>query len=62
MFTLRCYGMLLRMWFGRRFHGINAMILMPQIFNVIANENAHYRGNELKYYITMSGINESLYQ
>ena len=25
------------------------MILMPQIFNVIANENARYKRNELEY-------------
>ena len=25
------------------------MILMPQIFDVIANENAHYKRNELEY-------------
>ena len=30
------------------FHGINAMILMPQIFNVTANENALYKRNELE--------------
>ena len=33
-----------------RFHGINAMILMPQIFYVIANENAPNKRNELKEY------------
>ena len=27
------------------------MILMPQIFDVIANENAHYKRNELEYEI-----------
>ena len=26
------------------------MILMPQIFNVTANENAHYKRNELEYW------------
>ena len=25
------------------------MILMPQIFDVTANENAHYKRNELEY-------------
>ena len=30
------------------FHGINAMILMPQIFDIIANENACYKRNELE--------------
>ena len=30
----------------RCFHGINAMILMPQIFDVTANENARYKRNE----------------
>ena len=33
---------------SRCFHGINAMILMPQIFDVIANENACYKRNELE--------------
>ena len=27
----------------------NPMILMPQIFDVIANENARYKPNELEY-------------
>ena len=27
------------------------MILMPQIFDVIANENARYKRNELELYI-----------
>ena len=35
----------------RCFHGINAMILMPQIFDVTANENARYKRNELEFYI-----------
>ena len=35
------------MWRRRYFHGINAMILMPQIFDVIAYENARYKRNEL---------------
>ena len=33
----------------RCFHGINAMILMPQIFDVTTNENARYKRNELEY-------------
>ena len=37
------------MWRRRCFHGINAMILMPQIFDVTANENARYKRNELEY-------------
>ena len=32
----------------RCFHGIKAMILMPQIFDVTANENARYKRNELE--------------
>ena len=40
------------MWRRRYFHGINAMILMPQIFDVTANENARYKGNELEFHIT----------
>ena len=47
-FSLRCYVALLRMWRRRCFHGINAMILMPQIFDVTANENARYKCNELE--------------
>ena len=39
---------LLRKWRPRCFHGINAMILMPQIFDVAANENARYKRNEFK--------------
>ena len=39
---------LLRMRRHRCFYGINAIILMPQIFDVIANENAHYKPNELE--------------
>ena len=42
---------LLRMWRRRWFHGINAMILMPQIVAVIANENALYKCNELEFKI-----------
>ena len=44
--------MLLRTWSHRYFHGINAMILMPQIFDVIANENERYKRNELESHIT----------
>ena len=39
------------MWRRRRFHGINAMILMPQIFDVTANENARFKRNELEFHI-----------
>ena len=37
------------------FHGINAMILMPQIFDVIANENAPspYKRNELQFSLSI---------
>ena len=34
------------------FHGINATILMPQIFKVIANEIARYKRNELEWCFT----------
>ena len=47
-FSLRCYVVLLRMWHPHCFHGTNAMILMPQIYDVIANESARYNRNELK--------------
>ena len=33
-------------------HGINAMILMLQIFDATANENARYKRNELEYVFT----------
>ena len=36
------------MWRRRCYRGINAMILMPQIFDVTANENACYKRNELE--------------
>ena len=36
------------MWRRRCFHGINTMILMPQILDIIANENACYKSNELE--------------
>ena len=39
------------MWRRRCFHGINAMILMPQIFDVTANENARYKRNEFEWLI-----------
>ena len=51
MFSLRCYVALLRTWRRRCFHGINAMILCRQISDVIANENARYKRNELEYQI-----------
>ena len=46
-FSVRCYVALL--WIRRRhcFLGINAMVLMPRIFDVTANENARYKRNEL---------------
>ena len=53
-FSLRCYVALLRMWRRRCFHGINAMILMLQIFDVTANENARYKRNELEWYFSVS--------
>ena len=40
---------LLRTWRRRCFRGINAMILMPQILDVVANENARYKPNELEF-------------
>ena len=51
MFSLHCYVVLLRMWRRRCFHGINSMVLMPQIFDVIANENVRYKCNELEFRI-----------
>ena len=53
-FSLRCYVMLLRMWRRRCFHGMIAMILMPQIFDVTANENARYKRNELEFLLSRS--------
>ena len=32
------------------------MILMPQIFDVTANENARYKRNELEYVFDMFGL------
>ena len=46
---------MLRTWRRRCFHGINAMILMPQIFDVTANENARYKRNELEYNFIVNG-------
>ena len=40
---------LLRTWRRRCFYGINAMILMLQIFDVTANENMRYKCNELEF-------------
>ena len=40
---------MLKAWRRRCFHGINAIILLPQIFEVTANENARYKRNELEY-------------
>ena len=48
--SLCCYIALLRLWRCRCFHGINAMILMSQIIDVIANENVRYKRNELELY------------
>ena len=47
-FSLCYYVALLRKWRRRSFHGINAMILILQILDVIANENARYKRNELE--------------
>ena len=49
----------------RCFHGISAMILMPQIFDVTANENARYKHNELEIwplYKVMDSRNQRLDQ
>ena len=35
--------------------GIKAMILMPQIFDVKANENARHKRNELEFVLGMLG-------
>ena len=40
------------MWRRRCFRSINAMILMPQIFDVTTNEKARYKHNELEWNIT----------
>ena len=53
-FSLCCYVALLGKGRRRCFHGINAMILMPQIFDVIANENARYNRDELEYSLIKS--------
>ena len=55
-FSLCCYVALLRMCRRHCFHGINAMILLPQIFDVIANENARYKRNELEFPINKFDI------
>ena len=39
---------MLRPWRRPCFPSINAIILMPQIFDVIANGNARYKSNELE--------------
>ena len=49
IFSLRRYVALLRTWRRRCFHGINGKILMLQIFEVRANENACNKHNELEY-------------
>ena len=48
MLSLCCCVALLRKWRRRCFHGINVMVLVPQFFDVIANENARYKRNELE--------------
>ena len=40
-------------WRRRCFHGINAMILMPQNFDVTANENTRYKHNELDFVLSV---------
>ena len=57
-FSFCCYVALLRTWRHRCFHGINGMILMPQILDVTANENARYKRNELECYI-LEGCSQS---
>ena len=42
--------MLLSSWRRRCFHGINAMILMPQIFDVTANINERHIRNWIRMY------------
>ena len=44
----------------RCLHGINAMILMPQFFDVIANENARYKRYESEYHTTHQAKNNSV--
>ena len=50
-FSLCCYVALLRTWRRPCFHGINALILIPSIFDVTVNENACYKRNELEWKI-----------
>ena len=38
----------------RRFNSTNAMIFMPQFFDVIANGNARYKRNELEFIFILS--------
>ena len=35
------------------------MILMPQMFDVTANENARYKRNELEFYLTYLKLNST---
>ena len=60
-FLLCCYVALLRTWRRPCFHGINTIILMPQIFDVIANENAHYKRNELELDLQTGKISPCLH-
>ena len=40
----------------RCFHGINAMILMLQMFDVTASKNTRYKRNELESTITVREV------
>ena len=60
MFSLRSYVALPRMWRLLYFHGINAMILMLQIFDVTAKENACYKHNELESIFTIFIVHKNV--
>ena len=47
-FSFRSYVALLRTWRPRCFHDINAMVLIPQIYDIEANEIVRYKRNELE--------------
>ena len=47
-FSLCCYVALPRTWRRRCVHGINAMITCINAANVIANENARYKCNNIR--------------
>ena len=51
MFSIRCYVALLRTRLLPCFHGINTINLMPQIFEITANENALYKRYELEWVV-----------